>query len=181
MCSISDGDSPFCTRNCAAVTFFFFPPAAPSAFSAFCCSFFCRRCQMIHSVGDKYLPWTIFSTSRGLEVLDLRIADGCFANACVKSFEVVGLVARGCRQQRGGGVEKVAPDAYRRTFVRLVKPTKVPLWRAELNFRTSKKMKIRCAQDALSCPASTSGVEGLEEWLASEVGSCGVDSSQVPR
>ena len=109
---------------------------------------------MIYSVGDKYLPWTIFSTSRGLKVLDLRIADGCFAHACVKSFEVVGLVVKGCRQQRGGRVEKVAPDAYHRTFVRL------PLWRAELNFRTSKKMKLRFAQDALSCPASTSGVGG---------------------
>jgi hypothetical protein len=35
---------PFCTRNCAAVTFFFLGAAAvvPSAaFSAFCCSFFC--------------------------------------------------------------------------------------------------------------------------------------------
>ena len=33
--------TPFCTRNCAAVTFFFLPPAWPSALSAFCCSFFC--------------------------------------------------------------------------------------------------------------------------------------------
>lgn len=32
--------APFCTRSWAAVTFFFLPPAAPSAFSAFCCSFF---------------------------------------------------------------------------------------------------------------------------------------------
>ena len=30
----------------AAVTFFFLPPAAPSAFSAFCCSFFCPGRQL---------------------------------------------------------------------------------------------------------------------------------------
>lgn len=42
--------TPFCTRNCAAVTFFFLPPAAPSAFSAFCCSFFYPGCQSSSSV-----------------------------------------------------------------------------------------------------------------------------------
>lgn len=53
--------SPFWTRSWAAVTFFFLPPV-PSAFSAFCCSFFCRTPVSISTgtpiprAGD--LPWT---------------------------------------------------------------------------------------------------------------------------
>ena len=48
---------PFCTRSWAAVTFFFFPPAAPSAFSAFCCSFFCQRVsRRRHRVGIDVNP-----------------------------------------------------------------------------------------------------------------------------
>lgn len=38
-------DTPRCTRSCAAVTFFFFLPAAPSAFSACACCCFCGRDQ----------------------------------------------------------------------------------------------------------------------------------------
>lgn len=90
------GVIPFCTRSCAAVTFFFFPPAAcPSAFSASFCSFFYSqnmsaqspRLQTVSQLGSRTMDhiFNIFA-KRGTPQLGLGGAGSVRFRGCWRSL-----------------------------------------------------------------------------------------------